>query len=102
MRRWTAGKREIPSGALKDGESLQDAGPVGAVRTTVSCTTQHSLCQRLYQDAMTFAAHLKAPKTPRAVLVEMPRDLDSLHGRAAFVAWRRGGRDQLRSGHGVP
>jgi hypothetical protein len=68
----------------------------------VASDAQHSSCQRLHKDAMTIAAHLKAPKTPRAVLVEMPGNLDSLHRPAAFVAWRRGGRDQLRSGHGVP
>src|SRR3954447_17114753 len=58
--------------------------------------------QRLDQDAMLVAAdHEERARTPPAVLVEMPPDLDPQHGCSTFVARRRGKRDELRSGHGV-
>src|SRR3954451_22732975 len=58
--------------------------------------------QRLDQDAMLVAAdHEEGARTPSAVVVEMPPDLDPLHGCSTFVAGRRGKRDELRSGHGV-
>src|SRR3954452_17135407 len=56
---------------------------------------------RLDQDAMLVATdHEVRTRAPPVVLVKMPLSLDPLHGRAAFVAGRRGECDQLPSGHG--
>src|SRR5215211_4767402 len=45
------------------------------------------------------ADHEERTGTPPAVLVEVPPNLDPLHGCSTFVAGRRGERDELCSGH---
>src|SRR5215213_9872372 len=47
------------------------------------------------------ADHEERTGTPPAVLVEVPPNLDPLHGCGTFVAGRRGERDELCSGHSV-